>query len=885
MLLIYIFYFFAGIILVLSHVIHVNSVSLSYRRGARQVESLSIDHGNAFSNLSSNNEPLEKISDQLIATSSSNTSGLKIENDAIRKTLNDEKITKFFTEDTSIENEHFKPLETINEESRLSDPDLESTTSKSIEVNEESQTTTKHETKKGTARALNLNIDKYVSPEFHNKYNIYSLRTSPEIAKYINPEESSQTFSEEKSISVIPQTSYSFRPTETDFSNFDLTTPLTKIFDSKYKLAVDNIKLNEKADIINEEVRNNFNNDDEETFDVSKLIDILKDANNDTEVNIEANEFKNIDIKTDKSKHNKNTETGKNVNYETKFSKTYTFGDKPESTADGQSTTEPSDSDKLEANTFQQIVEQISVVHSTTQSPITTLKPVITTFPPTKQTRIQFALHNNTIETTAPDSEMKPKNLKQFTSESSNIDPLQETATYTKPDYENAINITKRGSLKTSSGKPQTFVTPTFMDYDNKNFSIPPTATAWTLVSLREVPHSSTPNLIKEIEQSSQENQLIDAPISTIETKVITTESKLNTSTLPNKIDYSTSTDATVTNSNQINSNILPRTTITYGDTPETLELLVTTDKFSDNFKNTLKENFDVTTNIDEYSSTENISFIPKRTTVKRVEEATETTTIYNEFTTISDEYTISTTTDAILPAFETDSTESDYISTEDKQYSTTTDSIFSTTTITTPTVNINIKFETEDKNEIITTISPSDVNFISIKTPNVLSKKTIHSLIATSPTTPKYKIQSTAVNLDEDDVENTFGAEVDNDYSDFPHKKDQKNSTDVNDPEIEIIPMDHNDQATHTVSTQPQNITPKILLETTTPRIVHDNIVVIVDFDGSTIDPTSSTESLMHDDTTDDHSPGMIAAIAISSIGGLCLILLTGLLVCRNIA
>lgn len=858
--------------------------------------SLLTDPGNSSSNLSSDNEPLEKIFDKLVVTSSSDITGPKIANDAIRKRINGEKIAKKWTEDISIENEYTKPLETTNEESRLSDNDFKSKQSSTgIELKEsnidESQEAIKYETKKGTARALNLNIDKYVSPEFHNKYNVYSLPTSPEIEKYIAPEESSQTFSEEEESSIIPHTSYSSRPTERDFSNYDLTTPLSKIFDSKYRSAVDNINLSRKVDPLIEEVRNNFNSEDEETFDLTKLIGRLKNADNDTEVNIEANEFKNIDIKTNKSQHNKNTETGKNVNYETKFSKSYTFGDKSEITDNQQSTTETIDSEKHEAKSMQQIVELISVVHSTTQSSVTTFKPAITTFPPTKKPRIQLALHNNTIETTAPDSEIKRKNLKLFTSESSNIDPLQETATYTKPDYENAINITKRGSIKTSSEKAQTLATPSFMDYDNKNFSIPPTATAWTLVSLKEVPHSSTSNFFKEIEQSSQENQLIKAPISSVENKEITTESKLNTSTLPNKIDYSSttdSTDATTNNSNQINSSLLPRTTSTYHDTTESLELLITTDNSLENLTNTLKDIFGGSTKTaKDYKTTQNIYLIPEETTVTHVGEVTEATTRYNDFVTIPDESTLSNTTGGIQIASEIDSTvstENDYISTEDIQFSTTTEPIFSSITIAIPTVNINFKSETKDTNEIITTISPTEDNFISTKSPNILSESTMISDITSSPTTTHKIIQSTTVNLEDDDMDKDFGAEIDNDYSDFRHKKDQKNSTDVNDPEIEIIAMDHNEQTTQTIPTQRQNITHKILLDITTPRLVHKNIVVVADSDGSTIDPTSSTESLMHDDGKDDNSPGIIAAIAISSIGGLCLILLTGLLVCKSI-
>lgn len=99
----------------------------------------------------------------------------------------------------------------------------------------------KEQSNKGTGRSLNIDIDKYTSPEFHNKNNVYTMPTSPEIEKYLDPD--TYEFSHHVTKSTVPKKYSETTSTKFDF-NSGLTTPQTDIFDTKYRQVSDGIKQN-----------------------------------------------------------------------------------------------------------------------------------------------------------------------------------------------------------------------------------------------------------------------------------------------------------------------------------------------------------------------------------------------------------------------------------------------------------------------------------------------------------------------------------------------------------------------------------------------------------------------------------------------------------------
>lgn len=797
------------------------------------------------------------------------------------------------------------------------EPSKEDSTGKESTTQDKARSEEETTTNK-SGRALNIDIEKYISPEFHNKNNVYSMPTSPEIEKYLDSEPHDYTIE----VTNEPSKTSEIR---TDFSSMELTTPQSDFFDPKFRMAVDRITQNlDEISSNTEQFKQNEDEDNEEKYEVSKLIDSYKNADNDTEISLHANEYKNIDLKTDKNKHGKGMESGKNVDYESKYFKSQVYGEKPEhnnisETSDLKGKTV--DNENHETKTME-VTDKTTIEAADTQIKSQTLTAASTTILPTKKSRTQVSLRNNTIETTAPDSDIKPKSLKHF-ADSSNIDPLRENekATYTKPAYENAINISKRGSTKfpTSSEKSPTTgtsgklaaittseksaaittsekYTPTptsekstattiasFMDYDNKNFSIPPTATAWTLVSLKDVPLSSTPSLkdnqsLIEVEQNSQENHLVKLPLTTPgkEVGTTTTEKVLETTkSIENNIDYSTTTDSTdptsADNSESGSNKMVKQTTImvtepfstTLGDTTETDD------------SNEFRSIEDITSSTrDETTKTDDIDTTTVRDAstkyeddlLENLEDSTETTTFKIRTTTSSTEETTVYSTTEIPTTTEMPTTTESYFEYKQSNEETTTE-IASTES---PEITIT------EASLIYTTLIPTKN---TMKTTSPELHNTFSTIVEQSGTTKSVtettKKSTTSSPLEEEDMDS--GGE-ENDYSEVMLKK---NITDTNDLEIDNVSVENTQQSTQT-SSRPTS-PPKIVYIPTTPSstFVKDSKSVFSNTENTTVDATSSTESLSHDnDPSDESNTGMIAAITISSIGGVCLILLAGLLV-----
>ncbi|GLV31164.1 uncharacterized protein CBL_12239 [Carabus blaptoides fortunei] len=845
----------------------------------------------------------------------------------------------------------------------------------------------KEQSNKGTGRSLNIDIDKYTSPEFHNKNNVYTMPTSPDIEKYLDTD--SYGFSDHVTKSAVPKKYSETTSIKFDF-NSGLTTPQSDIFDSKYRRVSDGIKQNlDEFDANMKHFTPDHRakqTDNGNKYELSKLMDNAKKADNETDVSLHASEIKHLEIKLDDKKANKNVEIDKNVDYKSTYMKTRTYGDNPEDSDVSTINNIPDNKEKIKdnekqaANTINQTVEispsekpdSTNVTEMQSTSMTTTFKPFITT--PTKKPRVQFSLRNNTIETSAVDSEIKSKNMKHFTDMSS-LNPLYVTEKVTKPTFENAINISKRGSTKYVESYNRSSSTPALsreMNYDNKNFSIPPTATAWTLASLKDVPTSSNSPSETHTEQNVEENQLIKVqllpPVSTAESFTTTaSDDELNISTAGYNMDYTNDNDRTIetstgnveqstidTDSTTINYDTEVRTTTGQGRrvkySKTTMKLVAYSLYTTENDLDKTTEMISTTTSDDDettdriYSSTPMedttifTSTLDYGTTLENAGESTDnsssqtTDNLLSGTTSISEADTLTTTTDIYSMTSEspstefvkvfntTDSEEKNELSSNipettvaleshelethslanDTSNSESTDKYNVRTDVMSSTISDstedfrNISSKTESENEIITTLktpansTTENNNRVESVLPNVTSnselevttqyRSTLLPLIAKTEK-PQTPVPSPFEPNEEDPDDNG-----DDDYSEIPAKKDDKNTTDVNEPEIEIVHIDNGISTMHpTLKPRKYNVTevPTIKEITTILSITaKDPHAVLSTTDTeNTTDATSSTEQLLDGDNDDESNSGMVAAIAISCVGGVCLVILAGLL------
>lgn len=145
-----------------------------------------------------------------------------------------------------------------------------------------------------------IDVDKYISEEFHGKNSVYTLPISPDTEKYIEP----------SSEYIYQHTTTTQEHEDFDFES-DLTTPRSSFFDQKYQQAVDSF--HQKLEYIDEdenEENNNENNSEEE----------VPLNNNNTITTLNYINYKNIETNDNKSKNSLHQdlllEQGTNLNFE-----------------------------------------------------------------------------------------------------------------------------------------------------------------------------------------------------------------------------------------------------------------------------------------------------------------------------------------------------------------------------------------------------------------------------------------------------------------------------------------------------------------------------------------------------------------------------------------
>lgn len=360
-----------------------------------------------------------------------------------------------------------------------------------------------------------FNIDRYTSPEFHDINNVYSQSVSPEIQQFIVPGNVSDYFvSVGSSPYVSPADSNSDEDEEEDdyYSN-DMTTPKITFFDSKFREVSKQIKQN-LADAAFE-TESSFLEDDKTTtekmenrmtMDFKELLS--RPPNNHTKVMYKnTKEIILTDSQNSLSDHKDLVDmNGTRIFYEMSMVSTEKYDHKsstmrmlPDSSEENEITT-PRPQEKIVAADSMppEISKRLDRFRSNE-----TRKEYPTTIrmrpPTTPRPRVRISLktpsttspsYESTVGTKTPETvKMIPysRRLPWLTTVSSKIDPVYQESSgppkivgRTRPDSENSIvGLRKRGSNKysniTSSDTSAQLV-------------IPPTATAWALITLKDTP-------------------------------------------------------------------------------------------------------------------------------------------------------------------------------------------------------------------------------------------------------------------------------------------------------------------------------------------------------------------------------------------------------------
>ncbi|RZC33380.1 mucin-22 [Asbolus verrucosus] len=662
--------------------------------------------------------------------------------------------------------------------------------------------------------ARSIDIEKYVSKEFHNKNNVYTLPASPDTEKYIDHD-------------------YSFHSTtrqdhdhtkEFQFES-ELTTPKSLIFDHKYKEAVESVE-QKLEHIDNSHELSSESESSKENLDLEKLYDETK--NNDTRANLDFINYKNIisNDTTGKNSLHKDlvVEAGTNLDFHSSYNET-TIIDQDD---DGNNTidkklTKP---EKIRTSTISNTIpDQDRSESSTTKTLIlTTRKSLVLTKPPTNRNSSHISILSNNIETEtvkAINNEQlhalitteKEKGIKTTTAEVVKI--ITSTTTEKSKEFKDdiaeertrrtPIDITKRGSIK-------------FVDYTE--VSTEPT------LSFNEIK--------KKTEQLFQENQIVpvhvEAPSDPGNTTVIpsaTTSKTMFTTKVPG------------------NTTIIPITTTS--KTILTTEIVETTTVIP------------ITTSSETILPTESVTTTTEAETepvsVSATNEATTTVTAELQETTILTPSTIvetvETTTEQVTtvePTITTNSTEilqNNISVTEDL-----------TTTTTTARVDITTDFD------LPTTTSEfdSDTN-------------------ATTPST--LIISSSTTNVEKDVIIITETSSIAN----FPTSDFDKNAEITTNELIERT-TEEILETTETRNEPPTTTTTEanyIVAENRTnlvPELKQGQNDSLEETATTTENITISSDSYELNTIPPDDNSGTIAAITISSIGAVCLILLAGLLI-----
>ncbi|KAK5649406.1 hypothetical protein RI129_000435 [Pyrocoelia pectoralis] len=650
------------------------------------------------------------------------------------------------------------------------------------------------------SNARSIDITKYVSPEFHDKNNVYSLSVSSDTEKYTNLH---------NDISFSSTESYNFDKKQRDIET-----------DVNHKLKY--------IDIEFEQAEKQFSSpSDDKNLTITKIINTPKD--NDTSTDLNYIKYKNITSHFNKIKNkiNKETdvETGQTIDYTSSFNKTHSYDDETPKdyknkisshnddfgpqlgnkiTTEGTDTKQPDDKN-----------DKIKEVINQKDGAFLTKPPLF------NRTVNQNHLLSNKIENEVltSDNISKPKNdFSYFTSTRSTVIPTYtttrsstETYEYEKSGKENVISIAKRGSTRYADTiKPTT-----------------PTATtrARTVTGVKEnaALHSRRNNTAEEV---VQENQIY--PVQVPAPTTVTTTELLRT--------FQSETEAPPINTTNWEAATTEITEVAYSTTA--------TDAF-------------VTTSL---GTTESLF----ETTTESHETSTDSESIYYESAT-------------------SESQQTSTFSTTEYTYMTHTEIIPNTTVQTTELEKYNIT-TSKPTTELDRVNSGRGFNFSSTGFEyQTLADKLDDKTYFSDTTSQNFTSITPKLNIIPDDIPQTTTDYRDNIILKHLETTTAKqsnfipnfSSTEENETHKEITKKSTDSREIQS-TTQWYSIRihrPEPTSETT-PFIIPLNISMYE------VDLIESTTAISFEaEEPEEHNGGKIAAIVISSIGAVCLILLAGLL------
>lgn len=374
---------------------------------------------------------------------------------------------------------------------------------------------------------LNFNIDKYTSPEFHDINNVYSQSVSPEVEHFIVPENVSDYF---VSVGSAPLPKHD--NTYYEVNNRILTTPQTDLFDQRFKEVSDSIKQNlaESLQVNNDKITTERSFDDAVTDSIN-FEELLSKAN-DNHAKVMFKNTKELilsDSENPMSKHSDYTDSnGTKISYEMTDISTETYDQSsstikmiPEDTVEDLTTSSPISNEVISLDSkvvkkdsnFSRIFDNLKYNGTRQEFPSTIRMRIHTTPRP----RVRISLKNRPeteFSSSTPENVSTtklPHLVKMFpfprrrntklnntlTTIASKLDPVYEgdtsptrIAEHTRSKLDNSIPILrKRGSLKYYEDNMNSSTSSENQDSDSYTpLHIPPTATAWALISMKDTP-------------------------------------------------------------------------------------------------------------------------------------------------------------------------------------------------------------------------------------------------------------------------------------------------------------------------------------------------------------------------------------------------------------
>lgn len=670
----------------------------------------------------------------------------------------------------------------------------------------------------GNSRSLDIDVDKYVSPEFHDKNNVFSIPTSPENKKYIH-----------KDVDHLYTTS-TFKFSENLDFNHDLTTPKSELFDSKHREFKKEVEQNLGA------VENEFKIDDSEgsyeahskEVDVHDLIDKTKE--NGTNANLEYLEYQHVNINDSKKKNEKHkdvlSEKGLHVNFNSTFNDTKIVDE------ENIISISPPNEGSLEENEHSDSEKQ-EVVKDVTEISSSKIEVTDRGVKPTNVSRVDKPHFTKSPKVNETETGLLSNKIEADSTKSTQkIDNPETTESSKRP----TASYGRRGSTKYAS---------------TITSSLEQTETP-TTAALNKITKSSTTT--EPSEQAVQENQIVPVkvlpPTTPNAIEDVNFVTNLYTTEITTKSLGVTEKSATFNEVIKVKSTprshqnqIVERHTTSTTTNPSLLDEITTeSNMFStmDTTFSSAKETIETTTVKNNESI--NITTLEIITTTSIPEAITETIKLSTKMNTIIE----STTNNKVNETFDNETAETS--STVEQE--TTTPYFENNVTSTFESVSETITEQTNVNTSNIITTSPIPNETNSTETTE--KYKNVTESLTTTSITPK--TVSDVSTISSTSSEDTEPQTTETTIPETTHKG--SNSTELPD-----FISDATSKSNHEYSTEIS--VQKVRDQTSTEDNTDD----------------STAESIEHGADDSDNS-GTLIAIIISCVGALCLILLVGLLI-----